>query len=71
MTVEQIYFLFILNMSRPTITLDGVEFKNLHIDMKISVLDFIVWIAHIHGLVSSAERKKCYDRARKVIELNK
>ena len=63
-----IEFIFLIMSSMtPTITLDGIEFKNLPPDTQIEVLNFIVGVAHIRGLVSDTERNKCYDRAKKAI----
>lgn len=51
----------------PSITLQGIKFKDLTQQEKLSVLNFIAGILWSYDLLTTSERKKVFERTQKKI----
>lgn len=63
-TLEEIIKEWIL----PELTLDWVKFSHLPEELQVYTLNFIVWVARNHSLISRSERIKCFERAKQRIQ---
>lgn len=62
------YFMSLASMENmPEITLEWVSFKDLSKEERLSVLNFICWIAYHSWILTYWERKKAFERTQKLI----